>query len=72
LDRCKGRERDPQAASGFFDSIKNDLKTKETLKPFAQDEVSSVKFLNNALRRAECPEQAGAMQPGAQTTAQAG
>jgi hypothetical protein len=42
----------------FFDSIKNDLKTKEALKLFAENEVSSVKFLENPCAVLSAPEQA--------------
>lgn len=59
-----------QVAAGFFDSIEHDLKTKGgALQPFAEGDVSSIKFLNNACAGLKVPEQAGAMQPGALTTA---
>jgi len=53
----------------FVDSIKDDLQTKEALKLFVEDEVSTVKFLKNACAMLNAPAQVGAIQPGARLSA---
>ena len=46
----------------LLDSTKNDRKTKEALKLFVKDEVSSIEFLKNACAELNAPAQAGTMQ----------
>ena len=53
----------------FADSIMDDLETKEAVKLFVEDEISSVKFLKNACVVLNSPAQAGTRKPGARISA---